>query len=86
MSTKIILFPTTKRIGTIRKWGYSLACYPKITTREKVLRHRLNTFAEGLRKIGFAEDEIARETTSLEAAIRQEISRLMMVARAGRFA
>ena len=35
---------------------------------------------------GVTEDEIAREATSLEAAMRQEISRLMMVARAGRLA
>ncbi len=86
MSGQIVLFPAAKRIGTIRRWAYTIACYKRVQSQEKVLRHRLNTFAEGLRKIGFAEDEIARETTSLEAAIRREIARLMMAARAGRLA
>ncbi len=93
--SNLILFPAIRRIGIIRRWGRELACRspqnitaggnPKaVSTREKVLRLRLNQFAEGLRKVGFPEDIITRETAVMEGAVRREISRVVMAARAGK--
>jgi len=65
----ILLFPPTKRTGTIRRWASNIATYHKVKSRENTIRVRLETVADGLRRIGF-------HTASLETALRIEIGRL----------
>jgi len=72
----ILLFPPTKRTGTIRRWASNIATYHKVKSRENTIRVRLETVADGLRRIGFGEDVVTSETASLETALRIEIGRL----------
>jgi hypothetical protein len=78
--SQLLLFPATRRVGTIRRWASNIATYNKVKSREKIIRCRLDVFAEGLRKVGFEESMVIQETASLETALRVEISRLLQYA------
>jgi hypothetical protein len=83
--SQVLLFPATRRVGTIRRWASNIATYNKVLSRENTIRSRLNIFAEGLRRVGFGEDVVTQETASLETALRVEIGRLLQYD-PGRFA
>jgi hypothetical protein len=78
--SQLLQFPAVKRTGTIRRWASTIAGYHKGKSRENTIRLRLETFAEGLRRIGFGEDMVTQETASLETALRVEVSRLLQYA------
>jgi hypothetical protein len=82
---EIIPFPTTKRIGAIRRTAKHLSTLTKQKSRENILRNRLQTYANVLNKLGLPEDVVARETAAFESCVRQEVARSTAIVRSGKW-
>jgi hypothetical protein len=71
MTATIVLFPYARRLGSIRKAGERLA-YCKTASVNNAIDVHMRRQAEVMRRLGFDEDVIARETEAFRAAVWRE--------------
>jgi hypothetical protein len=77
MTTEIIPFPATRRVGFIRNVARVLASY-SADAAETALSARLGTQHDALLRKGITPDVAAREVRSLELAIRARLWVIVM--------
>jgi hypothetical protein len=77
MTTEIIPFPATRRVGFIRNVARVLATY-SADAAETALNARLGTQRDAMLRRGVAPEVAAREVRSLELAIRTRLWVIVM--------
>jgi hypothetical protein len=77
MTTEIIPFPATRRVGFIRNVARVLASY-SADAAETALSARLGTQRDAMLRRGITPDVAAREVRSLELAIRARLWVIVM--------
>jgi hypothetical protein len=75
--TKIIPFPLTRRIGSIRRMAHMMASYTP-EGGERALATPLRRQYEALLRRGIAPEVAARQVRSFELAIRAQLWRLVL--------
>ena len=76
---QMIIFPMTKRIGSIRRLARSIADYDDKATVERILRKPLEQMYTALLRKGLPSPEAKKEMRKFRTAIAMEAHRMQQV-------